>query len=130
MGQIANGILYGCKAPEFPGDEDGEELHNIVDRWEKANGFSWRDRGARVRVEGDEEGTTVIGVWVAVGGSGEDDAPYFVERCLPLDQVASAYAPRMAEAEALWNRFADHVAATESIQLPAATLWLTPCEVA
>ncbi len=129
MGQMANGILYGCEAPSLPDDEDGEKFYDITQRWENANGISGRDHGAKMRIEGEGD-KRLVGVWVAVGGSGEDDAPYFVETCIPLDQVPIVYAEQIAKVKLLWDRFVIYAAQRENIQLPAATLWLTPCEVA
>lgn len=130
MGQIANGILYGCEAPELSTDDNPERLYDLICRWEKAKKI---DRFARdvpricYENEGDKD---LLGVWVAVGGSGEDGAPYFLETAMLLFQVATHYQKSIAKAEKLWKRFANYVAKTEKIELPAPALWLTPCETA
>jgi hypothetical protein len=131
MGQMALGILYGCEAPDIPrGDQEDDDsgAYQLVRRFEQAKGISWASKGPHVRVE-SEGGKELLGVWVAVGGSGEDGATYFVEKCMPLDQVAAMHAKAIARAKKLWDRFAVYVARKEGITLSAATLWLTPCEV-
>ncbi len=129
MGQMAIGVLYGCKAPEFPDDEDGEAKYAILDRWRKYSKEGYDRDTPKVRVE-IEGGTALYGVWVACGGSGEDGAPYFVDECFPLHQFAERFGKAIARATKLWNRFAKYVEKKEGIVLPQPTLWLTPCEVA
>jgi hypothetical protein len=130
MGQMTVGILYGCVAPPMENDADGEGLYDLVDRWEKAKGIKPFDANkAKVRVE-TEGGKDLIGVWVAVGGSGEDGVPYFVEQAMELGDVSYRFATRIKTAEKLWHRFADWAAKAEGIKLPLPRLWLTPCEVA
>ncbi len=131
MGQMTNGILYGCEAPDIPRadpDDDDSAAYQLVRRWEKVKGIGWASRGLRVRLE-SEGGKELLGVW-AVGGSGEDGAPYFLEACLPLDMVSTVYAKDIAKAKKIWDRFATYCAKKEGIALPPAALWLTPCEVA
>jgi hypothetical protein len=123
MGQMANGILYGCVAPALPDDEYGERWHNLIMRWDKHSA----KRHIRLETEG---GRNLIGVWVAVGGGGEDDAPYFLDACVPLDEIELVFAQSIKTAEKLWQRFATQIAKKEGIELPAPTLWLTPCETA
>jgi hypothetical protein len=129
MGQSATGILYGCEAPEFSNDDDGEAAYDVIRRWEKSQGINWTGGGARVRCEseGDKQ---LIGIWIAVGGSGEDDAPYFVDGCIRLADFEKHFGKQIKIARALWKRFAKYVAKNEKIDLPAAELWITPCEVA
>ena len=128
MGQQASGILYGCEAPELPGD-DGESIYDLVTRWENSKPPPPYAGGLRIRIE-SEGGKTLLGVWVAVSGSGEDNTPYFPDRCMPLGQVVVVYQKSIAKAKKLWDRFAVWAAKKEGITLPAATLWLTPCETA
>lgn len=130
MGQRASGILYGCECPVLPNDEDGEAASDLIGRWEKAQGINWlkRDKPA-IRHEADGD-IDLFGVWVAVGGSGEDGAPYFLDEAMRLVDVEKAFAKRIATAKLLWKRFAAWVKKNEKIALPAPELWLTPCETA
>lgn len=130
MGQRAVGILYGCELPEFPNDDNGEAPYAIIDRWDKFAkiGISAKE-GPRIRFEMEGE-KDLIGVWVAVGGSGEDDAPYFLDECLRLDQVEKVFLERIKECKALWRKFSKYAAKHESLVLGDPSLWLTPCEVA
>jgi hypothetical protein len=128
VGQIATGLLYGCKAPALMNGDD-EAVSRLIDRWQLSAGIDGRHRGPRIRVE-SEGGQCLIGIWIAVGGSGEDDAPYFLEECVELAQVKLVFADRIAEAAALWKRFAQYAAETEKTKLRKPTLWLTPCETA
>lgn len=130
MGQQANGILYGCEAPDLPQTPDDDEpLYDLIQRWEKAKKITWETTGPRIREE-SEGGKSLLGVWVAIGGSGEDDAPYFLEQCMRLNEVEIVYADSIRKASKLWERFAAHVQKKEMIILPNPQLWLTPCETA
>lgn len=126
MGQMALGILYGCESPI---KVDPEDLHGIVDAF---NIYAKIDRYSdtpRVRVE-HESDKTLIGVWVAVGGSGEDGCPYFADISMPVDQIGAVYSTSAGRAKKLWDRFAKYVHENHNTELPVATLWITPCEVA
>jgi hypothetical protein len=130
MGQQAVGILYGCEAPELPEVSSGEHpAYEVLMRWEKAERVDWLAEKPRIRFE-HEGGKSLLGVWIAVGGSGEDGAPYFLEQCLTLDQVPAAFTKQIDKAAKLWGRFAEFVARTEGVTLPEPKLWLTPCETA
>ena len=130
MGQRAIGLLYGVEAPKLPVTEDAPEpLEDLVDRWAKAKGIPWCRTGQCIRVE-SEGGTDLLGVWVAVGGSGEDGVPYFLDNCVRMDKVAVVFAKSITKAKKLWDRFAAHVQRKEGITLPPAALWLTTCETA
>ena len=131
MGQQTVGIFYGCVAPELPEtDERPEPIHDLVERWKKAKHIGWsaHDKPA-IRIE-SEGGKTLLGVWVAIGGSGKDGAPYFLDEAMSLSVVEVYFAKRIREAMRLWSRFAKYVADHEGITLPEPTLWLTPGETA
>lgn len=131
MGQQALGILYGCECPALPNDSGSEEPdYDLIDRWEKSQkiDYSSRDR-QRLRIE-HEGGKRLIGVWVAVGGSGEDGVPYLADQCMPLDQIEDAFGKQTKAAKKLWDKFAVWCAKKEAVAMPKAKLWLTPCEVA
>ena len=129
MGQMALGILYGVEAPDDLPHEDGEGgAYRLLMRWGEAKGIKWTSGGPKVRAK-SEGGTSLLGVWVAVGGGGEDGAAHFLEQCMLLADVANVYARNISKAEKLWQRFAAW-AEKEGVKLPPAKLWLTPCEVA
>lgn len=133
MGQRAIGILYGCEAPELPdGDSSDEPDCDLIARWEKSQGgvppSRGKGAGLRIRIE-REGGISLWGVWVAVGGSGEDGAPYFLEQAMRLDGgVVVAFWKQITAAKSLWDRFADWVGRNEGLKLRPPALWLTPCE--
>lgn len=130
MGQQANGILYGCECPKLPNDEDGEGLSDLVCRWEAAQGISWLERDKPAIRHEHEGGVDLLGVWVAVGGSGEDGAPYFLENSVRFAEVEKVFKARITAAKSLWKRFAAWVKKTDGITLHSPELWLTPCETA
>ncbi len=130
MGQMAVGILYGCEAPDIPRDEKDEEVfYDIVEEFNILHAKIIDYEKPRIRVE-REGNKTLIGVWIAVGGSGEDGAPYFVENCIPVDQIETVYEKSINKAKKLWARFVKYLYKKHQIELHIATLWLTPCEVA
>lgn len=131
MGQRAVGILYGCELPELPNNDDGEAPYDLISRWDKfakINASLGRE-SPRIRFEREGE-KDLIGVWVAVGGSGEDNTPYFLDECCRLDQVEKVFTKQIKACEKLWNKFAKYAAKHESLALDPPALWLTPCEVA
>jgi hypothetical protein len=129
MGQQAVGILYGCEDPNLAHDTDGEYFDDLTEKFNAQSNITWTTPGLRMRVEnqGDRK---LIGVWVAVGGSGEDGTAYFVERCIPVDQLNAVYSDSIKKAGKLWTRFAKWLFKEHQVELPAAQLWITPCEVA
>lgn len=135
MGQMTVGILYGCECPELPDEAAGEEridrteaAYCLIGRWEKTKRIE-QHRGPRIRIE-TEGGPILLGVWVAVGGSGEDGAPYFLNEAVLLSCVVDHYRRRIKQAERLWGRFAGWCEKREGVKMPLPKLWLTPCEVA
>jgi hypothetical protein len=135
MGQRANGILYGCEAPEaLAATEENEEpiyepIYDLISEWCKANKIPFFGPGLHIRHE-NAGGKDLLGVWVAVGGSGEDGPAYFIEEAMLLSQVERVYAKNIAAATKLWKRFAAWVKKAKKIVLTEPALWLTPCEVA
>src|ERR1700723_2047026 len=104
MGQQTVGILYGCKAPMRGRDGEDHPAWNLIDKWEKEKKITWSKKGPKIRFE-SEGGVDLIGVWVAVGGCGEDEAPYFLEKAALLDDVHVLFRSRMTLAQKLWNEF-------------------------
>lgn len=130
MGQVTLGLLYGCEAPPVETTEE-EFWYDLAEGFNKevVGPYDWRKPTPRVRHE-TEGGKELIGVWVAVGGCGEDGVPYLTEKAMPLDQIAEAFRESVAQAENLWFQFMDHCHKKYGIFLPNPALWLTPCEVA
>lgn len=126
MGQRVVGLLYGCEAPELGGQIDNESDYHLLARWEKV--AKPKPHKPRLRIE-REGGKTLWGIWIALSNGSEDGAEGFDE-AMPLTMVQWEFPARIKKAEKLWDRFARHVAKKEKIVLPAAVLWLTPCEVA
>lgn len=137
MGQMTIGLLYGTQAPTSARTTSAEEyeepLHDLLCRFHAAAGLlmypPWGSDQLTVS-SAYEGGTVLVGVWVAVGGSGVGGAEYFVEQAVPLAQVADLYAETLRKAQALWDRFVAYCAEEEQLELAPATLWLTPTEVA
>ena len=127
MGQMAVGILYGCEAPKIAYGSDCEIFYDIIEKFNQDAKIDWES--PKVRLEGDDN-KILVGVWVAVGGSGEDGAPFFVEECFPVDQINIVYKNRIDEAKKLWVDFVKYMMSKHDIKLPTATLWITTCEVA
>lgn len=126
------GILYGCPVPFCLEDAEADLVYDLISRWEKhaqVNPLARDER--RVRNEHPEgTDTDLIGVWVAVGGSGEDGAPYLGEHALRVRDISKSYADSVADADALWQRFVKYCKDIENIDIPRADLWLISCEVA
>jgi len=129
MGQMTVGLLYGCELPKFPKSMGDEPVSDLIWRWEKASKIKPTSNGPRIRHEW-EGGRDLIGVWVAIGGSGKDDAPCFLENAVLLSDLFGLFSNRVSQAQKLWDRFAAYVAEHERISFPLPRLWLTPAEVA
>lgn len=130
MGQTALGILFGCLAPSFEDEDEGG--YALVERWERFANVPYHDRDElRIRSEHPEgTDTDLIGVWIAVGGSGEDGAPYLGEIAIRLKDIETHFQAEKLKAQALWNRFVDFCLNQEKIKLAKPELWLISCEVA
>jgi hypothetical protein len=127
MGQQAIGLMYGCKPPKLPTTDSDEPLYDLICRFEKSVNFTHGREQLQVRWEIDGD---LLGVWVAVGGSGEDGAAYLLEKSMKLDDIKVEFETEIKAAKKLWDKFSKYVAAKEEIELDDAALWLTPCEVA
>lgn len=129
MGQTCIGIIHGCISPkgvDWHG-EDGErpDFTGVLGRWEKAQKGTSNDQGITTFSDGDEY---MVGVLVAVGGSGRDGVAYLGEKCDRLTDFSKSDGAK--EARKLWDRFSAWAAKNEKITLPAAELWLVPTETA
>ena len=132
MGQTAMGILYGCPVPFCLENDDADLVYELLSRWDEHVGTNPLARDElRVRSESPEgTNTYLLGVWIAVGGSGEDGAPYLGEHALRVKDISKWYAEQIALADALWQRFVTYCKDVEHIDIPEADLWLISCEVA
>jgi hypothetical protein len=127
MGQIALGLLYGIEAPALNNDDD-DPLDNLIERFHHAAALPAYPR--TIEVHFDEGETELIGIWIAVGGSGEPGVAFFVEEAIPLAQLPTRYAEAIRTAAQVWERFSIYCTAHEQLTLAQPILWITPTEVA
>lgn len=122
MGQSVIGIMYGCSFAGPENDVAYDRFYNVVDSWNGA------------LTAGLDEGAFLVGLWVAVGGSGMPKAAEFNYPRLPLSAEAftadKAYASEAAAAQAEWDAFVVHVATSGVHLVDKPQLWLTTAEVA
>ena len=111
------GILYGCPLPICLQDDDVDLVYELLSRWDEHVGTDPLARDElRVRSESPEgTDTDLLGVWVAVGGSGEDGAPYLGERAFRLKDINKCYAEQIVLADALWQQFVTYCKDVENI---------------
>lgn len=127
MGQMTYAVMYGCKQeppPPKPGEEDSYEgWYDVINAYKPGPGL----RPDTPCGDGDHD---MIGFWVAVGASGEDDCPD-LDTDFPLDGFANmkAYAKAHRRAVKAWERFSAWCA-KKRIKVGAARLWLVQTEVA
>lgn len=102
MGQSAIGVMYGCLLPEgldvYGEESDGPDL---ISHFQEAIGWKYESDFCPVSVEGEDE-IPVIGVLVAVSGSGKDGAAdlWTTQRLTEL-----ALLPETIKARETWERF-------------------------
>jgi len=122
MGQMTFGVLFGChmEAPESLGEEG----------WYTHISAYKPGRGARPDTPHGDGPRGYLGVWVAVGASGEEGAADLDEP-FPLDFITEtkAYREPYQRAVKAWDRFAEW-SNKRGIVLPAPRLYLVPTEVA
>lgn len=138
MGQGTHGLLYGARVPEgvILRDDDvdeGDNSRGLLDQWEEQRGGD--ELPYRVGIvdhcEWDYgDGTSLIGIYIAVGASGIRGVPD-LDASVRVDRVdeEEAYADRLVWAREEWGRFADWYADKGS-GLDAPGLWLVGLEVA
>jgi hypothetical protein len=128
MGQTTLGLLYGIETPipQDEGDPEEDATSGLLDRFHAAADLArWLPRVIQTYEE-----PALLGVWIALGGSGAMGIDFLVAQAVPLEALPTYYAEAMAEAQAVWDRFVTYCAAHEQVEIPAARLWLTPTEVA
>lgn len=126
MGQSAIGVMYGCRMPEGL-DVYGEESNgpDLISGFQDAIGWKYESDFRPVSVEGIDD-VPVIGVLVAVGGSGEVGA---AELWLTKSFADIALLAETSKARETWERFVVWCKERQ-IELPAAELWIVTTETA
>lgn len=135
VGQMTIGILYGAEAPALPvaGLAYNEPLYELLCRFHAAAGLAMYPPFASDQLAVRQEATDAIellGIWVAVGGSGVPGAAFFLAHATRLVQLETLYADVLVQARALWERFAAYCTEQEHLTLPLPELWIMPTEVA
>ncbi len=145
MGQWTKAIMLGVKRPDELNfrDDDGA---GIADRWatecaaeinaacearkvERGYAHSWDVE--HHFVPGEDDGLTVIGMWIACDASGREGVPDLEDEAVAIDEIETTepYASRLREMRPRWDAFAAW-AATQGVALPPPRLWLVTTEVA
>lgn len=118
MGCRTFGIMYGCELPNGEHDDDGES--------EAA--WSFKARSADIEWDSD-----LIGLWVAVGGSGKSgvaDLYDMVSVKFTPEAVRSAFPGAVAACEAAWPDFVSHMKSAGLTLTDAPEFWLVSTETA
>lgn len=123
MGQSAIGVMYGCRPPEGV-DWFGEDPE-LMFEFQSILGWSYESDFRPVSIEGEDD-EPVIGVLVAVGGSGENGAADLWQT-RHLADIATL--PEAVKARETWERFVTWCK-ERLIELPAADLWIVTTETA
>ncbi len=124
MGQSAIGVMYGCLLPEGL-DVYGEESDPLYE-FQLAIGWKYESDFRSVSVEGEDE-VPVIGVLVAVSGSGKNGAAdlWPTRRFADIASLAE-----MAKARETWERFVAWCK-ERGLEVPTdAELWIVTTETA
>ncbi len=126
MGQTVLGIMYGCRLPDPPRRcEDDLDIYTdrVVDR---ANTYEGG---------GVERDAGLVGLWVAVGGSGIEHAARLDYVCVEFaDKALRAHpeiGPFVRDAVKSWPEFVEHMQEVDVLlSRRKPKLWLTTTEVA
>ena len=122
MGQECFGIMYGCEY-EYPEDDEASEaIYNAANYYQGPVPAAPEHRG----------GVELLGLWVAVGGSGVKGAAPFHNAAIPLakGQAAAEFPDHVKAAKNAWPAFAAHIEAKTGLKLGRPRLWLTTTETA
>lgn len=123
MGQSAIGVMYGCRLPEGL-DLEGET--DLIYEFKQSIGWKYDSDFRPVSVEGVDD-VPVVGVLVAVSGSGENGAAdLWPTRCF-----SDIYTlPETLKARETWRRFIAWCK-DRQLKVPAdAELWIVTTETA
>lgn len=121
MGQECFGVMYGC---EYTSEDDAtfEAIYDAANYYKGPVPAATEYRGGR----------ELIGLWVAVGGSGEKGAAYLNDVCCAFTprSLASKFPKEVQAAKEAWPAFVAHVEAKTGLKLGKPRLWLTTTETA
>jgi hypothetical protein len=127
MGQSAIGVMYGCRMPEgldlYGEESDGPDL---ILEFQEVIGWKYDSDFRPVSVEGVDD-VPVIGVLVAVSGSGENGAADL----WPTRRLADiALIPETLKARETWERFVVWCRERHLVMPSNAELWIVTTETA
>lgn len=126
MGQTVLGIMYGCRLPDPPRRCE-DDLDIYTDRAV--------DRANTYEGGGVERDAGLVGLWVAVGGSGIEHAARLDYVCVEFaDKALRAHpeiGPFVRDAVKSWPEFVEHMQEVDVLlSRRKPKLWLTTTEVA
>lgn len=126
MGQTVFGIMYGCRLPDPPRRCE-DDLDIYTDRAV--------DRANMYEGGGVERDAGLVGLWVAVGGSGIEHAARLDYVCVEFtDKALRAHpeiGPFVRDAVKSWPEFVEHMQEVDVLlSRRKPKLWLTTTEVA
>ena len=126
MGQTVLGIMYGCRLPDPPRRCE-DDLDIYTDRAV--------DRANTYEGGGVERDAGLVGLWVAVGGSGIEHAARLDYVCVEFaDKALRAHpeiGPFVRDAVKFWPEFVEHMQEVDVLlSRRKPKLWLTTTEVA
>lgn len=126
MGQTVLGIMYGCRLPN-PSRRCEDDLDIYTDRAV--------DRANTYEGGGVERDAGLVGLWVAVGGSGIEHAARLDYVCVEFaDKALRAHpeiGPFVRDAVKSWPEFVEHMQEVDVLlSRRKPKLWLTTTEVA
>lgn len=126
MGQTVLGIMYGCRLPDPPRRCE-DDLDIYTDRAV--------DRANMYEGGGVERDAGLVGLWVAVGGSGAEHAARLDYVCVEFaDKALRAHpeiGPFVRDAVKSWPEFVEHMQEVDVLlSRRKPKLWLTTTEVA
>lgn len=126
MGQTVLGIMYGCRLPDPPRRCE-DDLDIYTDRAV--------DRANMYEGGGVERDAGLVGLWVAVGGSGAEHAARLDYVCVEFaDKALRAHpeiGPFVRDAVKSWSEFVEHMQEVDVLlSRRKPKLWLTTTEVA
>jgi len=128
MGQMTLALLVGVEYADD--DAVWEKMEDLSEAWrETGKNRGW---GEAECVEfPSEAGRFLIGFYAAVGASGRNGCPDFLETATPLDDLESSepFKSSIMRARKTWGKFAKF-ASERGFDFGPARLWITPTEVA
>lgn len=127
MGQTNYGIMYGCSYTPPEDEYDQDTLYFAARDFEGCPGGTTEHRG----------GLELIGLWVAVGGSGREGVPALRNLAVQLDAFEDAfmedptYCDQVVTVKQAWPEFRAYLEEKTGLELgEEPRLWLTTTETA